>query len=203
MLFIKSSIMSRSSCRQFQCARSTILVFLQFISWCKSTEYSSKPSFAYLISPTSVPLTFLDTFQDTITDPGPSVSLRCIASGNPLPQVTWLLDGQTIPDSVRFRTGDYVTRDGLLVSYVNISSIGPQDGGLYVSSESQMYISLFLATIHHSIFWNELFPSATFIIVLSVKTRESMEWVNQTIFSLQMERAWKGKVMNSMEGREE
>ena len=77
--------------------------------------------------------TFLDKFTDQTLEPGPSVSLRCIASGQPLPQVTWLVNGQPVPDHSRFRTGDYVTRDLVVVSYVNISSVTAQDGGIYVS----------------------------------------------------------------------
>jgi hypothetical protein len=50
--------------------------------------------------------------------------IKCVASGNPIPQVTWhLYDGLPIPDNSRYRTGDYVTREALLVSYVNISSV--------------------------------------------------------------------------------
>ena len=78
--------------------------------------------------------TFLDKFSDQTLDPGPSVSLRCIASGHPLPQVTWLLNGLPVPDNSRFRTGDYVTRDLVVVSYVNISSVVTSDGGVYVSN---------------------------------------------------------------------
>lgn len=49
---------------------------------------------------------FLETFLPQTLEPGPGVSLKCIASGNPLPQVTWLLDGYPVPDNSRFRTGN-------------------------------------------------------------------------------------------------
>lgn len=67
--------------------------------------------------------TFLETFVEQTLEPGPPVSLKCAASGNPLPQITWSLDGYPVPDNTRFRTGDYVTPEGLLVSYVNITSV--------------------------------------------------------------------------------
>lgn len=53
---------------------------------------------------------------------------QCIASGNPIPQVVWhIYDNLPIPDHIaRYRIGDYVTRDSLLVSYVNISSVLPE-----------------------------------------------------------------------------
>ena len=54
--------------------------------------------------------------------------LQCIASGNPIPQVIWhIYDNIPVPDHIsRYRIGDYVTRDSLLVSYVNISSVMPE-----------------------------------------------------------------------------
>lgn len=76
---------------------------------------------------------FLERFPDQTSDPGPGISLKCIASGHPLPQVTWLLDHQPVPDNSRFRSGDYVTRESVVVSYVNITSVTTQDGGIYVS----------------------------------------------------------------------
>ena len=89
---------------------------------------------------------FLDHFSEQTSEPGPSISLKCVASGHPLPQVTWLLDGMPVPDNSRFRTGDYVTRDSVVVSYVNITSVASQDGGLYVSNKSlsiERFFSLF------------------------------------------------------------
>lgn len=77
---------------------------------------------------------FLETFPEILEDEGPAISLKCVASGHPLPQVTWLLDRQPVPENSRFRTGDYVTRDSVVVSFVNITSASTQDGGLYVST---------------------------------------------------------------------
>ncbi|CAG2102033.1 unnamed protein product [Medioppia subpectinata] len=72
---------------------------------------------------------FLSTFSEQTLQPGQSLSLKCVASGNPIPQVTWrLYDNIPVPESSRYRTGDYVTREALLVSYVNISSITSEEG---------------------------------------------------------------------------
>lgn len=102
---------------------------------CLSSSSSSSLPFVLLSTPQSPSgPRLLERFTDQTLDPGPSVSLKCIASGHPLPQVTWLLNGSPVPENSRFRTGDYVTRDLLVVSYVNISSITSFDGGLYVSS---------------------------------------------------------------------
>lgn len=81
-------------------------------------------------------------FEEQTWEPGSSVSLKCSASGHPLPQVTWTLDGQSVPDDSRFRSGDFVTRDSLVVSFVNISSAAVQDGGLYVSPCLSFFVSL-------------------------------------------------------------
>lgn len=54
------------------------------------------------------------------------VSLRCVASGSPLPEISWTLSGFPVPELSRFRVGDYVTRDGLIVSFVNISNVQPE-----------------------------------------------------------------------------
>ncbi|XP_071035293.1 cell adhesion molecule Dscam1-like [Parasteatoda tepidariorum] len=80
------------------------------------------------------PPTLLESFNDQTLEPGPSVTLKCVAQGNPLPQITWTLDSNIIPENPRFRLGDYVRTGGgstEVVSYVNITSVRPEDGGLY------------------------------------------------------------------------
>lgn len=61
--------------------------------------------------------------QQARAQPAQHVSLRCVASGSPLPEISWTLSGFQVPESSRFRVGDYVTRDGLIVSFVNISQV--------------------------------------------------------------------------------
>ncbi|XP_054724884.1 cell adhesion molecule DSCAML1-like [Uloborus diversus] len=80
------------------------------------------------------PPTLLEIFSEKTIEPGPSVTLKCVAQGNPLPQITWTLDSNQIPDSPRYRLGDYVRTGGdstEVVSYVNLTSVRPEDGGLY------------------------------------------------------------------------
>ncbi|KFM67166.1 Down syndrome cell adhesion molecule-like protein Dscam2, partial [Stegodyphus mimosarum] len=74
---------------------------------------------------------FQETFQEQTVQPGPSLSLKCVASGNPLPQIVWKLDGAPIPENHRIRFGDYVTKDGFVVSFVNVSNVKTEDGGDY------------------------------------------------------------------------
>ncbi|XP_059489075.1 cell adhesion molecule Dscam2-like isoform X3 [Neocloeon triangulifer] len=63
--------------------------------------------------------------------PGPPVSLKCIATGNPTPQLRWTLDGFPLPQSERFVMGQYVTIHGDVISHVNISTVQVEDGGNY------------------------------------------------------------------------
>ncbi|GFY46752.1 down syndrome cell adhesion molecule-like protein Dscam2 [Trichonephila inaurata madagascariensis] len=72
-----------------------------------------------------------ETFEEQTIQPGPSLSLKCVASGNPLPQIVWRLDDAPIPENHRIRFGDYVTKDGFVVSFVNISNVKTEDGGDY------------------------------------------------------------------------
>ncbi|CAN7998394.1 unnamed protein product, partial [Ixodes hexagonus] len=72
------------------------------------------------------------TFAEQTSLPGNSVSLRCSASGSPLPQVTWTLYGSSVPEHSRFRVGDFVTSDSTVVSFVNVTELRVEDGGEYV-----------------------------------------------------------------------
>jgi Down syndrome cell adhesion molecule len=95
-------------------------------------------------------------FIDQTLQPGPSVSLKCSASGNPTPQIAWLLDGfQLSTKNERILIGQYVTISGMnnaqrektthgeknnfhfnsylgeVISHVNITAVKNEDGGEY------------------------------------------------------------------------
>ncbi|KFM78043.1 Down syndrome cell adhesion molecule-like protein Dscam2, partial [Stegodyphus mimosarum] len=71
------------------------------------------------------------TFSEQTLEPGSFLSLKCTATGTPLPQITWTLDGFPVTEGLRTRVGDFVTSDGFVNSFVNITRLQPEDGGTY------------------------------------------------------------------------
>lgn len=78
------------------------------------------------------------TFNEQTLIPGPSVTLRCSATGNPLPDITWFLDRQPLLSSSsrvmqnqqrqqQAQTGG----GGETTGYLNITSVQIEDGGEY------------------------------------------------------------------------
>ena len=81
----------------------------------------------------------MEKFSDITVQPGDFVTLRCTSLAAPLAQIYWSIDGQTLPNSARYRFGDFVVGDrndkqsstARLVSHFNITSVRVEDGGLY------------------------------------------------------------------------
>ena len=63
--------------------------------------------------------------------PGPSVSLKCSASGNPLPEINWELDGKKMTSSERIQIGHFTAGTNEIISYLNVTAMQTNDGGLY------------------------------------------------------------------------
>ncbi|XP_043491862.1 Down syndrome cell adhesion molecule-like protein Dscam2 isoform X4 [Polistes fuscatus] len=87
------------------------------------------------------------TFIEQALRPGPPVSLRCSATGSPPPSFTWLLDGEPLSEIAaghRYAIGQYVDQSGDVISHLNISSTGTEDGGLYACVASNT-----LAKVEH------------------------------------------------------
>ncbi|XP_065563443.1 cell adhesion molecule Dscam1-like isoform X11 [Artemia franciscana] len=82
------------------------------------------------------PPQLLSTFPERTIQPGPTVSLKCSASGNPLPEITWEIDGKRITNTDRYQINQLTPSASEVVSFLNISSITTNDGGLYVCKAS-------------------------------------------------------------------
>ncbi|XP_077518316.1 cell adhesion molecule Dscam1-like isoform X2 [Amblyomma americanum] len=88
---------------------------------------------------------FQETFGGETVQAGTRLSLKCSASGNPLPQITWSLDDAPVPETHRVRFGDYVTQFGVVVSYLNFSLVQVEDGGEYRCTANNG-----VGTLHHA-----------------------------------------------------
>ncbi|XP_011496238.1 PREDICTED: Down syndrome cell adhesion molecule-like protein Dscam2 [Ceratosolen solmsi marchali] len=77
------------------------------------------------------PPVLLYSFIEQTLQPGPAVSLKCSAAGNPTPQVSWALDGFPLLTVGRYVIGQYVTVHGDVISHVNITRVVVEDGGEY------------------------------------------------------------------------
>jgi hypothetical protein len=76
------------------------------------------------------------------------VSLRCSASGNPPPRITWLLDGGLLVPR-GYVLGSYLDSANNVISHLNISSVRVQHGGLYTCVARNV-----LGAVHHSAMLN-------------------------------------------------
>ncbi|XP_073957210.1 cell adhesion molecule Dscam2-like [Choristoneura fumiferana] len=74
------------------------------------------------------------TFIEQVLRPGQVVTLKCSAAGTPPPHFTWMLDGQTLNTMAkghRYSVEQFATKTNDVVSYLNISAVRSDDGGLY------------------------------------------------------------------------
>ncbi|XP_054712904.1 cell adhesion molecule Dscam2-like [Uloborus diversus] len=90
--------------------------------------------------------TLISAFPDHTSHPGDSVSLKCISTGNPVPQVTWYLDDSIIGQSPRITAGDNVSELGHVISFLNISETRVEDSGEYQCHASNDVGSVFHAS---------------------------------------------------------
>lgn len=85
----------------------------------------------YLRVPDTPP-EFLKAFGNRTLHPDFSVSLQCIISGNPTPEIEWALDDSKLPENHRYNTGEFIDSRGDIVSHLNITRVQVEDGGEYM-----------------------------------------------------------------------
>nr|XP_042908701.1 Down syndrome cell adhesion molecule-like protein Dscam2 [Parasteatoda tepidariorum] len=92
--------------------------------------YSSQAA-ARLVIGDLAPL-FKLTFPEKTVRPGSFISLLCISSGNPAPQIKWTLDEiWTLTTRPGVIVSTYLSGGGDVISYVNITSTDVTDSGVY------------------------------------------------------------------------
>ncbi len=69
------------------------------------------------------PPEFVSAFDTLTTAEGPFVSLRCVAKGDPRPDLEWRVYGQTVSSSGAVQIGTYDAPNGDVVSHLNISQV--------------------------------------------------------------------------------
>ncbi|RWS16811.1 Down syndrome cell adhesion molecule-like protein, partial [Dinothrombium tinctorium] len=75
---------------------------------------------------------FATVFSEQIKIANVDLSLKCMAHGQPLPKITWKIDGIDILNSRRHRVHSYTDSDSRsTISFLNISSLSSHDGGFY------------------------------------------------------------------------
>lgn len=72
--------------------------------------------------------------QNVSVEPNGQVSLHCAAKGIPLPQILWRSYDETLQEKVNIRIGDFVSSDGAVHSFVNLTQLSAQDAGLFTCS---------------------------------------------------------------------
>ena len=94
-------------------------------------QFESAHSSAY-IRVLDDPPKFKETFRSQVFGQRQDVSLLCSARANPLPEITWSIDEQPIPESSRTRFGDFVTKVSAPLSFLTRgfnSSTAPNSPG--------------------------------------------------------------------------
>lgn len=77
------------------------------------------------------PPEFVYAFDSVTTQPGPMVSLKCVAKGDPAPEVKWFSYNNEVESDGVLLTGSFQADNGDVVSYLNISQVRTKYGGNY------------------------------------------------------------------------
>ncbi|XP_041088984.1 Down syndrome cell adhesion molecule homolog isoform X3 [Polyodon spathula] len=73
----------------------------------------------------------MSAFSEKVVSPNEPVSLMCNVKGTPLPTITWTLDDEPAVKDSSHRIGQFITSEGNVLSYLNISNSQVRDGGVY------------------------------------------------------------------------
>ncbi|KAG1650321.1 Down syndrome cell adhesion molecule-like protein Dscam2 [Nymphon striatum] len=74
---------------------------------------------------------FIQKFKSKKLQPGPSIALKCIATGRPTPRISWSLNGQTVSPDNKFILRESRSKNGSAISSLIVKNIRSIDGGDY------------------------------------------------------------------------
>ena len=82
------------------------------------------------------PPEFVRTFGPRVVEPGPFVSLACVAKGDPAPTIEWFVYGRKVTTeeghgTAPLRIGTFRMPNGDVVSHLNITTAMTKYGGIY------------------------------------------------------------------------
>ena len=106
----------------------------QGVYQCVASSEDDAAQASVQLSVGAFPPQLTQTFARQVIHPGSSVSLKCVASGTPLPHFTWTLDGSPLPvspDIQRYFLGQQQDDQQMAVTHLNISHVRVEDGGHY------------------------------------------------------------------------
>ncbi|KAG1650328.1 Down syndrome cell adhesion molecule-like protein Dscam2 [Nymphon striatum] len=93
--------------------------------------------------------TFIETFKSRTIQPGPSISLKCIATGRPTPDIIWGVNGKTIQNGGNYIVRDNKVKNGTNFSTLIVKNIRVGNGGeYYCSARNNLNISTFRGNIN-------------------------------------------------------
>uniref|UniRef100_T1IRM3 Down syndrome cell adhesion molecule-like protein Dscam2 n=1 Tax=Strigamia maritima TaxID=126957 RepID=T1IRM3_STRMM len=78
-----------------------------------------------------IPPTIAHISSEETTYPGRRVSLKCVASGSPLPVISWTLDDRSVGETDKYRPSVYTNEESNAVGHLNITEVSLEDGGTY------------------------------------------------------------------------
>ncbi|CAM1309780.1 Uncharacterised protein at_DN1445 [Pycnogonum litorale] len=78
----------------------------------------------------ALPPTLAETFGYRLSQPGPSISLECGATGDPVPEIVWTLAEFPLIENSRIKISQQITKQKI-ISRLTINALKTEDGGIY------------------------------------------------------------------------
>ncbi|CAM1309782.1 Uncharacterised protein at_DN0218, partial [Pycnogonum litorale] len=84
----------------------------------------------------SIQPTIMKRFKTRILQPGSSLALKCSATGDPTPKLTWNFADQLLSNDRTMRITDRTNENGVIISELLIKKLTTKDGGIFSCNAS-------------------------------------------------------------------